>query len=245
MTNKRMKIELFFTYAGLTEEDVRGKTVVVIDVLRACTTACAAFRSGCREIIPVESIGDATSLLANLDRDVVLLAGERQGYKVDGFDLGNSPYEFTEDIVRGKVIILASTNGSRALVPGSGGEECMAASFVNVSNVVERIASVGNDIAIVCSGRELHFSLEDTLCGGMIISGLADRAESANDAAVVALALYEERKSSLASALRNSDHGRYLVSLGFSADIDFAAQVDSIGLIPYWDNGRLVVDDGA
>ncbi len=245
MNNKPLKVELFFTYAGLTDEEVKGKTVVVIDVLRACTTACAAFMSGCREIIPVESIGDATSLLDKLDREVVLLAGERKGYKVDGFDLGNSPYEFTEEIVRGKVIILASTNGSRALVLGSAGEDCMAASFVNVSNIVERIASVGNDIAIVCSGRELNFSLEDTLCGGMIISGLGDRAESANDAAVVASKLYEERKSDLASALRNSDHGRYLVSLGFSPDIDFAAQVDSIGLIPYWDNGRLVVDDGA
>jgi len=235
-----MKVELYFTPAGLAEKDVLGKTVVVIDVLRACTVICKAFAAGCREIIPVNSVGDGSALLANLDREVVLVAGERDGYRVEGFDLGNSPFEFTRDVVRDKTIILASTNGSKAMVLGSSGKAMYAASFVNASTIAGALASASGDIVIACSGKESRFSLEDAVCGGMIISRLGDTIGEANDAAMVAKSLYEFHKDDIRSALRNSDHGRYLVSIGFSADIDYAAGVDTIAVLPQWDKGRFV-----
>ncbi|MBU1318376.1 MAG: 2-phosphosulfolactate phosphatase [candidate division Zixibacteria bacterium] len=239
-----MKVELYFTHSGLAESDLSGKTVVIIDVLRACTVVCSAFAAGCREIIPVKTIGDASMLAANLDREVVLLAGERDGHKIDGFDLGNSPFEFTEDIVRDKIIILASTNGSKAMVLGSGGDSCYAASFVNISTVVDQIKCDGIDTAIICSGKESKFSLEDALCGGMILSKLGDQANMANDAASVALKLYEAHRDNLAGALRQCDHGRYLASIGFGSDIDFAASVDTCCILASWDNGRLIARNG-
>jgi 2-phosphosulfolactate phosphatase len=238
-----MKAELYFTPAGLTNNDLYGKTVVVIDVLRACTVICTAFAAGCREVIPVNSIGDGSTLLGNLDRDVVLLAGERDGYRVEGFDLGNSPLEFTKDVVRNKTIILASTNGSKAMVLGSSGESMLAASFVNVSAIVDKVASLDDDIAVVCSGKESRFSLEDVVCGGMIIAALGSRSEIANDAAMVAKTLYEAHKDDIASALRTCDHGRYLRSIGFADDIDYAAGIDTIGVLPQWENGRFLVGE--
>jgi len=237
-----MKAELYFTYAGLTDQDLLGKTVVVIDVLRACTVICTAFAAGCREIIPVRSVGDGSALLANLDRGVVLLAGERDGYKVEGFDLGNSPFEFTKQVVRDKTIILASTNGSKAIVLGSNGETCLAASFVNISTVVERVTAIDRDIVIICSGKESTFSLEDAICGGMMLSLLKGKVELANDAACVACMLYDNYKNNLVSALRGCDHGHYLASIGFGGDIDYAAGVDTVGVLPRWDNGRLITD---
>jgi 2-phosphosulfolactate phosphatase len=238
-----MKAELYFTPAGLTDKDLYGKTVVVIDVLRACTVICTAFAAGCREVIPVNSIGDGSTLLGNLDRDVVLLAGERDGYRVEGFDLGNSPLEFTKDVVSNKTIILASTNGSKAMVLGSSGESMLAASFVNVSAIVNKVASLDEDTAVVCSGKESRFSLEDVVCGGMIISRLGNRIEVANDAAMVAKTLYEAHKDDIASLLRACDHGRYLSSIGFADDIDFAAGIDTISILPQWEKARFLVGE--
>lgn len=235
-----MNIELYFTSAGLSENDLRGKTVVVVDVLRACTVIPTAFSAGCKEIIPVRSIGDSSTLLGNLDRDVVVLAGEREGQKIEGFDLGNSPFEFTEGVVGGKTIILASTNGSKVLVLGSSAESCIAASFVNVGVVAEEISRIGSDVAIICSGKEHRFSLEDALCGGMLISRIGAGADASNDAAAVALTLHDQHSGDLAGALKSCDHGRYLKSIGFGGDIEYAAKVDSVPILPIMRQGRLV-----
>jgi len=238
-----MKIELFFTYSGISESDIVGKTVVVIDVLRACTVIPTAFDAGCKEIIPVKSIGDSSELLGKLDRDVLVLAGEREGYRVEGFDLGNSPFEFTKDVVGDKTVILASSNGSKALVLGAHGETCMAASFVNLSRIVEEVGSLKRDTVIICSGKLSRFALEDAICGGMMISRLSDLVDSTNDAGMTANMLYERHKEDLVGVLRGCDHGQYLSSIGFTADIEYAARVDAFSILPLWDNGRLVSVD--
>lgn len=238
-----MRVELFFTPSGLVEDDLKGKAVVVIDVLRACTVVCAAFAAGCREIIPVKSLGDGSTLLGNLDRDVVLMAGERDGYRVEGFDLGNSPYEFTEDVVKNKTVILASTNGSKAMVLGSSGTVEFAASFVNMSAVVKKLSEMSTDTVVLCSGKDSRFSLEDAICGGMIVSRLRNLITDDNDAAKVAEVLYHEHERDLLSSLRYSDHGEYLSSIGFGADIDFAAGVDTINVLPQLTDGRFLAAD--
>jgi len=240
-----MDIDLFFTYSGIAEGDIQGKTVVVIDVLRACTVIPTAFAAGCREIIPVKSIGDSSSLMAKLDRDVIVLAGEREGHRVEGFDLGNSPFEFTKDVVADKTIILASTNGSKALVLGSHGETCLAGSFVNLSRIVNAVEMLDHDTVIICSGKLSRFALEDALCGGMLISRLGDQVSSTNDAGMTSLMLYEKYQNDVMGVLRNCDHGQYLASIGFAADIEYAARVDAVDVLPVWDNGRLVSADDA
>ncbi len=238
-----MKIELFFTHSGITESDIQGKTVVVIDVLRACTVIPTAFEAGCREVIPVKSIGDSSSLMARLDRGVVILAGEREGHRVEGFDLGNSPFEFTKDVVADKTIILASTNGSKALVLGSHGDSCLAGSFVNLSRVVYEVSTLKRDTVFICSGKQSRFALEDALCGGMMIRRLGDMVTETNDAGMTACMLYDRYQDDIAGVLKRSDHGKYLATIGFAADIEYAARVDTINILPVWDNGRLISAD--
>jgi len=236
-----MKVELYFTYTGLKEDDLLGKTVVVIDVLRACTVISTAFAAGCREIIPVNSIGAASTLASNLDKDVVILAGEREGHRVDGFDLGNSPLEFTKEVVKDKTVILASTNGTKAIVLGSSGERCLTASLTNISTVSRYLDELNSRTVIICSGKESRFSLEDAICGGMIISKLKSKPEFVNDAVEVAAALASKYEGDVHSALKHCDHGKYLTSIGYAADIEYASRLDELDVLPFWDGGRLVV----
>ena len=137
-----MKITLFFTPAGIDDDQISGRTAVVIDILRATTTAAVALFNGAREIIPTATLGDATSLKQKLDHSSVLLGGEREGQKVEGFDLGNSPFEYSSKVVENKSIILASTNGSAALLCGSEAENCLACAFINISAVLKQVLSL-------------------------------------------------------------------------------------------------------
>jgi 2-phosphosulfolactate phosphatase len=238
-----MKVKLYFTPQPLTEAKIRGKVAIAVDVLRASTTICTAIQNGCREIIPVATVGDAAAMRANLDRDSVLVCGEREGLKIEGFDLGNSPAEYSDQVVRNKVLVFASTNGSRAILKCAASSVTLVCGFVNLSAVVEIVRKFDRDVAIVCAGKQGNFSLEDTFCGGAIIDRMlgCGKYDISNDAAQVAHMLYKNQSASIESVLHQADHARYLVSLGFGADIVTAAAVDSIPVVPVL-SGNKVID---
>jgi 2-phosphosulfolactate phosphatase len=237
-----MKVKLYFTPTSLGEPKVRGKIAIAIDVLRASTSICTAFVNGCREIIPVAAVGDAAAMRANLDRKSVLICGEREGLKIEGFDLGNSPSEYSEQVVRDKVLIFASTNGSRAILKCAPGFAAFVCGFVNLSAVVEMVCTYDKDVAIVCAGKLGNFSLEDTFCGGAVIDRLLQCPGYviSNDAAQVAHMLYRAHGSSLESVIRQADHARYLCDLGFGADIVTAATIDSLNVVPALIGNKIV-----
>jgi len=242
-----MRIKLFFTPAGIYDNQIAGKTSVVIDILRATTVAAVALHNGAREIIPMATLGDATGLKQKLDHSSVLLGGEREGQKVEGFDLGNSPFEYGPDIVENKSIILASTNGSAALIRGSEAEHCLSCAFVNISSALEKIIECDSDVAVICAGNKGGFSLEDALCGGMLLHRLriagGGKAVFDNDASWVALEMYRKHRNNLENALRRSDHGKFLISLGFEQDIAFCVKEDSLAVCPIWQQGRLILKE--
>ena len=237
-----MKVKLYFSPQPLTEAKIRGKVSIVVDVLRASTTICTAIQNGCREIIPVATVGDAASMRANLDRNSVLVCGEREGLKIEGFDLGNSPAEYSEQVVRNKVLVFASTNGSRAILKCAASAVTFVCGFVNLSAIVDLVKKFDKDVAIVCAGKLGNFSLEDTFCGGAVIDRLLEvgKYEISNDAAQVAHMLYKNQSESVESVLRRADHARYLIGLGFGADIVTAAALDSIGVIPVLSGNKIV-----
>jgi len=239
-----MKIKLYFTPAGINDDQITGRTAIVIDILRATTTAAVALFNGAREIIPTAALGDATSLKQKLDHSSVLLGGEREGQKVEGFDLGNSPFEYSSKVVENKSIILASTNGSAALLCGSEAENCLSCAFINVTAVLEQVLTFKKDAAIICAGNKGGFSLEDALCGGMLVRRLLDNdknVELDNDATAVALKLYDQNKDNIREAISESDHGKFLNSLGFEQDISFCAKEDHLSVTPVWKSGRLIL----
>jgi 2-phosphosulfolactate phosphatase len=236
-----MRIESLFTPGEITESTVKGTTVAVIDVLRAGTTAAYAMSGGCERIIPVATVEAATNLAASLDKTVTLLGGEREGKRIDGFDLGNSPLEYTSDVVKKKTIILATTNGTRTISMGQGAKEILIASFVNMRTVVDYVAGLDEELlTVVCAGQDDRFALEDAVCAGMLIARLSrDNDVDLNDGAQAARLLYRQNEEAIPSLLKNCEHGRYLESLGFGKDLDVCGRVDSLRVLPIVKDGRI------
>ncbi len=237
-----MIVKLYFTPTPVTEAKIRGRIAVMIDVLRASTSICTAIASGCREIVPVAASGDAAALRATIGRGVVLLCGERDGHKIEGFDLGNSPSEYTEDVVRDKALIFSSTNGSRALLKCAAAAQVFVCGFVNLSTIAEKILAAQKDVAIVCAGRQGNFSLEDTFAGGALIEKLiaSGSFQADNDAAQLAHMVYKNRDDDIETVISRTDHARYLRELGYAADIIAAAAVDTIPVAPVLHGSKIV-----
>lgn len=162
-----MKLDVVFT-PGELGASVGQRTVVVIDVLRATSTILEALVNGARDVLPVESVEQAVRKAQELGREQVILCGERDVERVEGFDLGNSPLEYVPERVRGKTLVLTTTNGTRAILLGAGGTDCLIASFLNATATAERVVRSATDVLILCAGREGRFSLEDAVCAGVI-----------------------------------------------------------------------------
>lgn len=230
-----MKIDVYFSPAQVDEMQLRDKNVVVIDVLRASTTIVTALNNGAREIIPVGSIESAVKVSGNLFGDVVLRGGERNGKIITGFNLGNSPSEYTEEAVKGKSIIFCTTNGSSAMVKAKYAKRMAVAGFVNISAAVDYIRQAGEDFSIVCAGKQLLFCIEDAVCAGMLLKMLLEQSAvtvDVNDAGGAAQILYRTNGKNLLKMAKSSDHGKYLVEIGFESDLKTCVSVDSIPVLP-------------
>lgn len=238
-----MLIELFPTPGEAAESRVRDRVAAVVDVLRASTTVTTAWSHGAERIIPLEGVEEAKGLFGTFPRGTALLCGERDGLKIDGFDLGNSPAEFGEEVVRGKALLFASSNGTRLMARQEGANEKIVASFVNLSAAADYLAGTGADLAILCAGKLGRFSLEDFVCGGALVEEILARAASADtgDAATAARRLWNEvYRNRILDLFHDAAHGRYLVSLGFERDLELCGERDSVPVVPVVREGRIV-----
>jgi 2-phosphosulfolactate phosphatase len=236
----KLNIDMYLTPEDFSPEMLKGKISVVIDVLRATTTITTAFQNGCHQVIPVAEVETARKLAAVQSKETTLLCGERDGVKLPGFHLGNSPAEYLSDIVKNKTIIFTSTNGSRMLTQSRESVLTLVAAFVNVTKVVEYLLQQDQDVVILCAGRQNQFSLEDTVCGGMIIHQLyktIPKKIRINDLVLSAMILYQKFENNILQMLSLSMHGRYLVKIGFNPDLVTCANVDSIALVPVFQKG--------
>ncbi len=233
-----MHLTVYFSPNHLDELELRDKVIVVIDVLRASTTITYAMRAGAREVIPVADVASAMKIVGSLNSTSTLLCGERNGKRIEGFKLGNSPSEYTEEAVEGRVLILTTTNGAVALTKAKHARHCFVSSFVNLSATIEALFSLPNiqqeNVVIICSGREKEFCLEDSTCAGMMITRIQERVPDAtlNDAALGSLSVYAQYGKDIYKTLRTSEHGMHLAELGFEDDIKVAAEIDSMPLVP-------------
>ncbi|MEW5701461.1 MAG: 2-phosphosulfolactate phosphatase [Candidatus Zixiibacteriota bacterium] len=218
---------------------------VVVDILRASTVLCTALSNGAQEIIPVANVETARTFKSNAADSDTLLCGERGGRKLPGFDLGNSPSEYTRETVSGRRLVFSSTNGSQAIAAAPPGVEVLIGGLVNLSAAAEKIAAVNLPTLIVCSGKLGQFALEDAVGAGALISRLweldAD-VELVNDGALTAQILWDRFRSDPAMPLWQSEHGKYLIGLGFGGDLSVCAAVDSVPVVPVLRDGRLALD---
>lgn len=211
-------------------EQLRDRAVVVIDVLRATTTIAFALHAGAREVIPCLEIDDARNRAAKLPPGTAVLGGERLGVRIEGFDLGNSPTEYTAERVINKTVVFTTTNGTRAMERCRLARRVLLGSLVNRRAVAKALAGE-TEVDIVCAGTRGEVGLDDALTAGAIaeevlmqwiahVAHLNDQTRIAMDAWGRA-----ERRGVLPS-LMESFGGRNLIEEGFEADIEVAADVD-------------------
>ncbi len=233
-SSNKINLEVHFTPSSIDEESVTGKNVVVIDVLRAGSSIVVALTNGAREIIPVGDMETGYKVYSNLTREVTLRCGERNGKMIQGFDLGNSPIAFTEEKVKGKSIVMLTTNGTTAIVKARYAKNLIVASFLNLTSVVNVMKSWDSDIIILCSGQDNRFSLEDTICAAKIVAELTKDNDNylLDDSGRCALTLEKTHGGNILKMMKNSDHGKYLVEIGFEDDLKFCGNIDSIPAVP-------------
>ena len=230
-----------------------GGVAVVIDVLRATTTMVHALAAGCDAVIPCLEIDEARRVARELQPNPGLLAGERQGLPIEGFDLGNSPSACTSELCSGRTMVMTTTNGTRAIAACGDAERTLIAAFVNRKATLDALKADGRPIHLICAGTDGQISLEDSLLAGALAQELDTWAweESggiagsvriagevapdtllANDGAEIAASLWRETEAmiqegySISDALGDGRGGHQILALGLDADIDDAGQVD-------------------
>ncbi len=239
-----MHADLYMVPGPLKEKGLTDKTLVVIDILRASTTICCALKAGAKSVIPISEPGEAAELRTKIGIGNSLLCGERNGVKIENFDLGNSPLEYTEEVVAGKDIILTTSNGTRVYSRAASSCTIITGAIVNISAVASMVAREGKELAILCAGEMGHFSIEDTICGGMLIHKLLTDEKLSlelNDAASLALLLYRSNSRALKETISQGEHGRFLKKIGFGKDVELAAQADSIPVRPILRDSRIIL----
>lgn len=242
-----MKLDVLFAPAGLAPAEVQGRTVFVIDILRATTTMCAALNHGARAIIPVASTEEALRLAQTIASDDVLLAGERNCVRIPGFHLGNSPLEMTEAAVRGKTLIVTTTNGTKAFLAAQGAGAVYPACAANLTVAAERAREAverDGDVLIVCAGRDGAFSLDDGYCAGRLAAAALNSRKprrGLNDAAIASLDLVRRYGDGWERPLSYSRGGRELIKLGFRDDVLDAARQDAYPVLAHFHERRVTL----
>lgn len=239
-----MQIDIQFVPFSPNPQFLSNQVVVVIDVLRATSVMVQAFSEGAVEIIPVATVEEAFQRVKTFPFGTTLLGGERGSRKIEGFDLGNSPKEYIADRVRGKRLILTTTNGTKTFHFVSSGEEVMVGSFFNIGAMAERCFELDRDLLLFPSGDKGNFSLEDTVCGGMLIDQIIRKGKkpiALTDASHTAHILYQRFKDNLLEAFHLSHHGRELINLGLGDDLLYCAQIDTTNIVPIFRKGVIKI----
>lgn len=214
---------------------VQDRTVVVVDILRATSCMTTAFAHGIEGIMPFAKLEDCLAKKA----EGYYTAGERDGKKVEGCDLGNSPFEYMNPALKGKKIAFTTTNGTQAIAKSDGAREIIIGSFLNLSTVANYLRQGTNSVLVVCAGWKGKVNLEDTLFAGALVELLKDNIEPDCDAPLMAQHLYNQAKNDLVGFLQNSSHVKRLARLNIHKDIEFCLTPDQYTVLPILKNKTL------
>ena len=220
----------------------RGDVIIVIDVLRCSSTIITALSNGVKGVIPTKTLQEARR--RHRENPDSLLAGERRGLKPKGFDLGNSPLQFTPEKVKNKLIILTTTSGAKAISLAKNGRRVFIGALLNAEAVANEALKIaereGRGISLLLAGKEGGFSLEDFLCAGAIIESLPKEKVGLSDAALAAILAFRQARESLGGIILQGSHARYLKSIGLEEDVNFCSQMNVFPMVPVLKDGVIV-----
>ncbi|MFZ4798670.1 MAG: 2-phosphosulfolactate phosphatase [Bacteroidia bacterium] len=224
-------LEVIVSPALLPFYNVNNKTVVVIDILRATSSMCVAFKIGVEKILPLASIEEC-KLFKEFD---FIIAAEKDAIKVDGFDLGNSPFEFENPLLAGKNIALATTNGTKAIKYASenGAAQIVIGAFLNIDVLCKWLLEQTNDVILLCAGWKNKFNLEDTLFAGAVVNKIGSHFIIDCDSALAAKLLFENNIHQLENVVRESSHAkRFKLQNNNTDDVKYCLQMNTAPVLP-------------
>ena len=236
LKSDKLKIEVCLTPALLPLHKLENSVVVVIDIFRATTSICYGIENGADAIIPVSQVEECAAYHGT-DH---LLAAERDGEVVEGFDFGNSPFAYTPEKVAGKTVVLTTTNGTHAIQLSRNAKRVVIGSFLNLSALSQWLKEENENVILVCAGWKNNFNLEDTIFAGAVVNQLKDDKYVLDDASIAAEDLYLLAKDDLGAFLSKSSHSERLKKLGIEEDIAFCLKIDITSAIPILDGDKLV-----
>jgi 2-phosphosulfolactate phosphatase len=237
-TINRNRVEVCFTPKEFHQYEEGFDLIVVIDVLRATSAICTALEHGVAGIIPVASLDEAR----DYKKRGYIVAAERNGRVVDGFDLGNSPYSYMNPEFKGKEIVLTTTNGTKAIRIAEHKKTVVIGALNNLDSLCNWLSKQNRDVLVLASGWKDKFNLEDTICGGAIADHLIETGKfySDDDSSVAAKFIYRSSKENLFAYLKASSHRRRLRALDLNADVSYCLTPNNLTAIPILKNGILV-----
>ncbi|KLT65018.1 2-phosphosulfolactate phosphatase [Pedobacter sp. BMA] len=231
------KIEVCLTPALIDLYDIEQSIVVVIDILRATSSITYGIENGAEAIIPVANVEDCL----NYSDKGYLLAAERNGEVVAGYDFGNSPFSYTKEKVEGKTVVLTTTNGTKALhLANRRAFQVVIGSFLNLDSLCDYLQRQNKNVLLLCAGWKDQFNLEDTLFAGAVVRKLRQSFEHFDDSSVAAEDLYNLAKDDLRKYLHKSSHSNRLAQLNIEEDVVFCLQLNICESIPVLEGERLV-----
>ena len=235
-----MRIKTFAQTKKYTGNYLMDRTVIVVDVLRATSSIIWACRNGANRVIPVSDAGEGASIAARLGD--CIMAGERGGVKLPGFDLGNSPLEFVQKVVKDRNVIINTTNGTGAIKAAEGAAHVLIGAMINHTAVARMAAQLDRDVIILCAGTEGEFSADDICAAGAIATSLCKlgQVSAQCDLTLVAKSLYSDWREARADLSKTYHYAR-LVDLGFEEDVQFCFQEDITDVVPVYRDGFIHV----
>lgn len=209
--------------------DLEGKIVVVVDILRATSVMVTAMAHGVKDILPVATLEEAQCFLNKKDH---ICAAERGGDMVDGFAYGNSPFSYMSEDIKGKCMVMTTTNGTLAITKSVRADEVLIGAFLNISRLSDYIAKSSKDVIIHCAGWKGKTNMEDTLFAGALVEKLQNTHDLGCDTPSLALTFYQAVKDNLVGTVKNSAHAKRLNKLNIVKDIEFCMTLDAYDIIP-------------
>lgn len=222
-------IDVCLTPDLLHQYKLENKIVVVVDILRATSCMVSGLDNGVAEIVPVATLEECKAL-----QDAgYLAAAERNGSKAEGFDMGNSPFEYMNEKVKGEKVAVTTTNGTVAISKSLAAKEILIGAFLNLGALVEYLENKEEDIIVLCAGWKGKFNLEDTLFAGALSHQLKNSYDFACDAPLAAEAMYLTARKDMMTYMKNSSHAKRLAKLDVVKDIEYCMQENICSVIPY------------
>lgn len=237
MQNHKNRLEVCLSPAIYSKHADDDNLVVIVDILRASSSICAAIHNGVKSLIPVASVEEARKMKLQ----GYMVASERDGFVLDFADFGNSPFNFTPEIVAGKEIVYSTTNGTRCIHLASHSKAVVIGSFLNISSLAEWLIAQNAPVLIFCASWKDRFSLEDTVFAGALAERLmqSEKFESICDAVTASIDLWNLAKPDLYGYIQKAAQKGRLASKGLDDCIEYCLTFDQTRVIPAYQNDRL------